>query len=503
MTRSVDFDFEYVWRACALASLIPLTACPADPGPDAVSSTSGGAMAVTVITHKSLFARAPAPLHETPSIEAPTPAKDDQPSPEAMHEPEATPESEPSPGDEPDVEPPDASPPTCGCEHADKLAELGELLFNDRDLSASGTQSCASCHAASAAFTGNNRTDDPLFPVSRGAFDDLLGGRNTPTAMYMSFSPAFGFAAEAPAPGEAPELTPVGGQFWDGRADSLAEQAAGPFLNPREMALPSKQDVIDLVRAAAYAPLFLQVFGHDALDDVDSAYTNLTNAIAAFESTPAFSPFSSKFDAMLRGTAHFDAQEQLGFDLFKDPEKGNCISCHVGDPDSSSPSAWLFTDFTYDNLGVPRNTMIADNDDPEYFDLGLCKQPKLLEHIPDSVTDKDAFAQSLCGAFKVPGLRNVARTAPYMHNGYFSGLREVVEFYVTRETHPDKWYPIGADGSVTKYDDLPDAYKANVNTEEAPYDRTLGDAPRLDPQEIDAVVAFLRTLSDGYAPITR
>lgn len=375
----------------------------------------------------------------------------------------------------------------------DAEARLGQALFEDENLSLSRTQSCASCHASELGFAGNNRPDDPLFPVAIGHRSQLVGGRNTPTAMYATLSPAFAFVQEEG------ELLPTGGQFWDGRASTLAEQAAGPFLNPKEMGMPSERAVIERVRNASYAPLFRSVYGDDALDDVASAYELLTEAIAAFESSERFAPFSSKFDAVLRGDASFDKQEERGFSLFKDPEKGNCIACHVGDEQSDDPRDWPFTDFTYDNLGIPRNSEIPDNRDPDHFDLGLCAQPDLGARLPEAVDDRAAFVASLCGAFKVPTLRNVGKTAPYMHNGRFARLRDVVDFYVTRGTHPERWYPRAADGSVRVFDDLPAKYHGNVNGSEAPYDRELGEEPRLSAAEIDDVVAFLRTLSDGYA----
>ena len=370
--------------------------------------------------------------------------------------------------------------------------QLGQLLFNDVNLSISGTQSCASCHVEAKAFTGNN-APDPFFPVALGALPTLVGGRNTPTAKYASFTPVFGFNSEDG------EWVPSGGQFLDGRADTLAAQAAGPFVNPREMAMPSKAAVIERIRGAEYAPLFEQVFGAGSLEDVDAAYESMTLAIQEFERTEVFQPFSSKFDAVLRGEARFSREEARGFALFKDPEKGNCIACHVGNEASSEPADWLFTDFTYDNLGVPRNPQIPDNADPAFFDLGLCAQPGLLERVPNEVENKAELIGSLCGAFKVPSLRNVADTAPYMHNGYFRSLRDVVEFYVTRDTNPERWYPT-VEGEVAKFNDLPVELVGNVNTSEAPYDRAPGQAPRLSPREIDQLVAFLRTLSDGFTP---
>lgn len=370
--------------------------------------------------------------------------------------------------------------------------ELGQLLFNDVNLSISHTQSCASCHEEARAFTGNN-APDPFFPVALGALPTLVGIRNTPTAKYTSFTPVFGFSSEDG------EWVPSGGQFLDGRADTLAAQAAGPFINPREMAMPSKASVIERIREADYSPLFEQVFGAGILDDVDRAYESMTLAIEAFEQTQLFHPFSSKFDAVLRGEARFTRQEERGFALFKDPDKGNCIACHVGDESSTDPADWLFTDFTFDNLGVPRNPQIPDNADPAFFDLGLCAQPGLEARVPAEVEDKAELIASLCGAFKVPSLRNVADTAPYMHNGYFRNLRDVVDFYSTRDTRPERWYPT-VEGEIAKFNDLPPELVGNVNTSEVPYDRAPGQAPHLSPREIEQVVAFLRTLSDGYSP---
>lgn len=375
------------------------------------------------------------------------------------------------------------------------LVGLGERLFEDKSLSLTGTQSCASCHDAQSAFSGNADSERPHFPVARGATEGRFGTRNSPTAMYMQFSPAFSFVEEEEEPGE---FTPTGGLFWDGRVNSLSEQAAGPFLNPREMAQPDKAAVVERVREAEYVWMFEPLFGPEPLSDVDLAYEHVTDAIAAYERTDKFNPFSSKFDAYLRGEAELSEAEQWGFTLFQDPEKGNCISCHVGTADSTDPREWLFTDFTYDNLGVPRNSEIPDNADSAYFDLGLCQSEVVAQHIPEVIEDKEAFVASLCGAFKVPTLRNVERTSPYMHNGYFLELRDVVDFYATRETDPAKWYPQDDDGSVTKYNDLPGQYWDNVNTSEAPYDRAEGEEARLTSEEIDAIVSFLEALTDGY-----
>ncbi|HEU0030690.1 MAG TPA: cytochrome c peroxidase [Kofleriaceae bacterium] len=358
---------------------------------------------------------------------------------------------------------------------------LGKLLFEDTNLSEPRGQACGSCHDARTGFAGDDgsRVDG----VAAGAVRGVVGTRNTPTAAYAMFAPPF--HVETVSDGEVVEYVPVGGQFWDGRADTLADQAKQPFLNPREMNNPSVAALIAKVRAAKYAPMFVKVYGAE-LDDDELMFDLVARAIAAFESSQRFRRFSSPFDDYLRGTAPLPERAARGFALFKDPEKGNCIACHVGNEASRDPEQWLFTDFTYDNLGVPRNVAIPDNADPAYFDLGLCRQPGLAAKAPAGFDVEGA-----CGAFKVPSLRNVAVTGPYMHNGYFGSLRDVVAFYATRSTNPERWYPDGV-----MFDDVPEVYRGNVNQSEPPYDRLPGETPRLSDDEIDAIVAFLESLTD-------
>jgi cytochrome c peroxidase len=386
--------------------------------------------------------------------------------------------------------------PACGDQSAASDEEasltpvqlLGKRLFEDRNLSDPPGESCASCHDRQQAFTGTNGS--PIAAVARGSRPDSLGSRNVPTIMYASFSPPFAFVSAVGDDG-APALTPTGGQFWDGRAADLIEQAKGPFLNPREMNNASGNAVVLKVRRAGYAALFRYVFGAAALDDPDGAYAHVAEAIAAFEETATFHPFASKFDDVLRGEAQLDAIEARGFALFTDPQKGNCIACHAGDTSSRNPADWLFTDFTYDNLGLPRNAAVPDDADPAFADLGLCAQEGLAARAPAGFD-----VGTLCGAFKVPTLRNIELTAPYGHNGVMAELRDVVHFYATRDTNPELWYPTDAAGAVHKFDDLPETYQPNVNTAEVPYDRHTGEDPRLSDDEIDAVVAFLKTLTD-------
>ena len=356
------------------------------------------------------------------------------------------------------------------------IAALGKQIFFDASLSASGQQSCGTCHVPNRARASN---DDLAVPFG-GPNMQTQGFRNAPSINYLQYTPAFYFDKDG---------TPTGGFTRDGRVNTFAQQAELPFLAPHEMANTSKATMVEKLARTSYVSEFRRIYGVDIFDRPDDAFNRATQAVARYEQEdPIFRPFNSKFDNFLAGKASLTEQELRGYALFNNPQKGNCASCHPSSRIDGTPP--LFTDFTYDNLGVPRNTEIAATADPAYFDLGLCG--------PDR-TDLVATHPDLCGAFKVPTLRNVAITAPYFHNGKFKTLREVVSFYVRRDTNPEEWYPSGANG-IEKFNDLPAQYHKNVNTTEVPYNRKLGDQPALDSDEIDAVVAFLNTLTDGYQP---
>ena len=356
------------------------------------------------------------------------------------------------------------------------VAKLGEAIFKDTSLSESGQVACQSCHLPEHAHSG--LPTDAV--ASGGPALERTGLRNSPSIRYASLTPAFHFESDG---------TPVGGFFRDGRATTLTDQARRPFLDAREMANPSVASVVEKLKRATYVSEFTRLFGADVFDDPQRAFDSAALALSRYQLEDTdFRLFTSKYDAFLSGKAKLTEQETRGLALFNDPQKGNCAACHPsGRGSDGSPP--LFTDFTYDNLGVPRNDAIPDNADAAYVDLGLCGPQRTdLANRPD-----------LCGAFKVPTLRNVARTAPYFHNGRFATLQEVVGFYVRRDTNPEEWYPTGASG-VQKFNDLPASMHRNVNTTEAPYNRKLGDAPALNPAEIEDVVAFLKTLDDGYVP---
>jgi cytochrome c peroxidase len=355
----------------------------------------------------------------------------------------------------------------------DAKLEAGRLLFFDRQLSEPPGTACASCHDPARAFSGDNGSGSA---VPRGSRPGMLGTRNAPTVMYLATSPGPGFSQKD---GKA---VPSGGFFWDGRAATLADQALGPLFTPHEMNNEDAAALVAKVAASNVAPLLRKAFGAEVFADPGRALQAITASLAAFEQSPALAPFSSKFDAVLRGQARFSPAEERGQSLFTIAQKGNCAACHTMNPDSRDPKDSLFTDFGFHALGVPRNPDIARDAD---FDLGYC-----------AVQAGGAEGNARwCGWFKTPTLRNIALTAPYMHNGRFATLREAVAFYSTRDTDPDRWYPGGE-----KFNDLPASLRGNVDLDTRPYHRRPGQRPALNDEEIDDIVAFLRTLTDGYVP---
>ncbi|MCB1864975.1 MAG: hypothetical protein KDG50_06060 [Chromatiales bacterium] len=380
----------------------------------------------------------------------------------------------------------------------DTTAVLGEALYRDENLSLNRNQSCDSCHQIAvpdragselppvSAFV-DPRNHDAESPVSPGSVPGQVGLLNAPSAKYAAFSPAFHW--------DPTEGLYVGGQFWNGRAAGLAEQAALPPVNPREMALPSHWAVVSRLKEnPEYVRAFRVLYSVDldrvparelapaevsAPAGVEPAYVAMTQAIAAFEREPAFAPFTSKFDFYLAGVVELRADEARGLELWNDAERSKCGECHpatpVQVPDGSERPA-LFTDFTYDNLGVPANAAI---DGPP--DLGLSGRAEI------AATDPAGLQR---GKQKVMSVRNIALTAPYMHNGVFTTLEQVVHFYNTRDglgrVCRDSRDPgFGVDCWP------PPEVAENVNTEE------LGDL-KLSDEDERALVAFMRTLTDGY-----
>ena len=361
-----------------------------------------------------------------------------------------------------------------GAQAVSPKAQLGRLMYFDRGLSEPAGQACASCHDPARAFVDPDRRA----VTSKGAIAPLVGSRNTPTSMYMAFSPRFHW--------DEKEALYLGGQFWDGRAASLEEQAKGPLLNPLEMANPHGRALVGKVRRAAYAPEFDRVFGKDALKDDDKAFERVAEALAAFQRTPQFAPFSSKYDAYLAGKAKLSKREMRGLRLFEAEDKGNCAACHPSRPGPKGEPP-LFTDFSYDNLGVPRNP-----DNPFY------RLPAQYNPVGEAFVDRGLGGAlgkpSEDGKFKVPTLRNIAVTGPYMHNGYFRTLPGLLDFYNSRDTRPpcDSSQVREAEAQKRQCWPVPEVIN-NVNKDE------LGDL-KLTRREREDILAFMETLSDGWQP---
>ncbi|MCH8619581.1 cytochrome c peroxidase [Undibacterium sp. TS12] len=356
-------------------------------------------------------------------------------------------------------------------------AQVGEKIFKDVSLSASGKMSCATCHDEDNAHAPKNDLSVQL----GGANLDVPGFRAVPSLRYKDLTPAFFFAADG---------TPTGGFTHDGRANTLAQQAETPLLAAHEMANKDRADVVAKLQKASYVNEFKAAFGNAIFDNADTAFERILFALQQYQKEDGdFHPYDSKYDQFLAGRVKLSDAELRGLALFNNPVKGNCAACHTSSKGANG-AAPLFTDFTYDNLGLPRNTRIPATADPKYFDLGLCGPDRL-----DLANRTD-----LCGAFKVPTLRNVATRKVFFHNGQFRSLREAVGFYVRRDTNPEEWFPYAADGTVFKFNDLPAAFTGNVNTLEVPYNRKPGMAAALSPDEVEDVVKFLATLTDGYKP---
>jgi cytochrome c peroxidase len=369
------------------------------------------------------------------------------------------------------------------------LAELGRRLFFDPALSASGRLACASCHDPARAYGPPG--EHVIMPGGKDMRESGL--RAVPSLRYLQATPAFTeHFRDSDDEGDASvDNGPTGGLTWDGRVDRGRDQARLPLLSPLEMANDSPAAVVEAVRRSPHADLLRRAFGEHIFADADRAFDGILQALEAYEQRYIeFYPYSSKYDAFLDGKAELTPSEARGLALFNDPEKGNCAHCHLSarSNDGAPPQ---FTDYGLAALGVPRNPEIAANAEPSFYDLGMCGP------LRRDLADRGEY----CGMFKSPSLRNVALRRAFFHNGVFRTLRQVMEFYVERDTRPEKWYPRKADGTVRKFDDLPPQYHANVNIE-PPFDRHVGDEPRLSGEEIDDIIAFLDTLTDGYRGAT-
>jgi cytochrome c peroxidase len=288
---------------------------------------------------------------------------------------------------------------------------------------------------------------------------------------------------------KAEEMVPQGGMDWDGRAATLPDQAGGPLLDPREMANRNANELMAKLKAAPYAEDMKLLFGPGVFTTPNLALGEAYFALARYQfEDRSFHPYNSKFDYYLAGKVQLNPQEASGKKLFDDPKKGNCASCHLDKPSKDGKLAPAFTDYQFEALGAPRNKVILSNRNPRFYDEGLCGPLRR-----DLVKQ-----QNYCGLFKTPTLRNVATRQVFFHNGVFHTLDDAVRFYVERETKPGSWYPRGAGGKPDIYNDLQPAHRGNVDIADAPFDRKRGDAPALNADEIRDIVAFLKTLTDGY-----
>lgn len=363
-------------------------------------------------------------------------------------------------------------------------AELGRKIYFDMNMSEpAGMQSCASCHLPQMGFVGMGDVPSGLTTrgfkagIGEGAVAGAFGGRKPPSAAYATFAPAFTF--------DAINDEFFGGLFWDGRATGAVtgvpagDQAIGPFRNPVEQNHPSEAAVLaKLMNDNKYVQMWGKAFSSslkmDTPEDIAENYKKIGLAIAEYEASIEVNQFTSKFDAVQRGQAEFTALERQGMNLFVQAE---CDNCHTMEQVGGVPA--LFTDFSYDNIGLPQNTEFLNA-------LGRNPAANLDGGLGARLANSGnpawiALAADNMGAFKTPTLRNVAKgenNKRFMHNGVLKSLKEVVHFYNTRDTDPSWAAP---------------EFPATMNT------RRVGRL-RLTNAEEDAIVAFMRTLSDGWQP---
>jgi len=394
------------------------------------------------------------------------------------------------------------------------MAQLGKQIFFDPSLSSSGHLACASCHLP-ADFYGPPTSAPAVFG---GPDLTSQGVRAVPSLMYLERQPNFSIgpdpagdtetplalpqlaakAATAPraqktaatTAASAANIVPAGGLFWDGRADTLQLQAMGPLLSPFELDGGSMQRVAGRLQAAPYAKSFTQLFGPGIFASPAMVVSEAMFAVARYQiEDPSFHPYSSKYDAWLEGHARLSPAEMRGYALFNDPAKGDCGACHLDQPTADGQPP-LFTDHQFEALGAPRNQALAVNKNPAYFDLGICGPYR---------TDISALTQ-YCGMFLTPTLRNAATRTVFFHNGVFHDLRHVLDFYDFRDVQPAKIYPTGADGQLEMFNDLPKADWPNIDTADPPFGLKPGNKPPMTPAEEQDIIAFLKTLTDGYIP---
>ena len=381
------------------------------------------------------------------------------------------------------------------------IEQLGKSLFFDKNLSKNHNQSCASCHDPATGFTGPTSSVNAHGAVYAGSDTSLFGNRKPPAAAY---------AGDSGVLHQDASLAWSGGMFWDGRAtgaalgDPLAEQAKGPFLNPLEQALSSAAELRDRVKTSSYVSLFNQIFGPGAIDaDANAVYDNIGRAIAAYERSWEVSAYTSKFDkfwdaakAKNKNVASinvsnwttyrkfgFTDTELYGLALFNDATRANCASCHSLAPGSKGYP--LFTDYGYDNIGMPKNpenpfyaNLAYNPAGTNWIDLGL--GPVV-----------NAAAQN--GKMKVPTLRNVDKrptstfVKAYGHNGALKSLSDVISFYRAR-----------AMGGMMGGGGMGGGGMGGMMFPSPEVSQNLAALNGFSGMDQSYIVAFLKTLSDGY-----
>jgi cytochrome c peroxidase len=367
------------------------------------------------------------------------------------------------------------------------MALLGRSIFFDSSLAADGRRSCASCHNPRLAYA---------------SADLPTGGsvvRAIPSLAYAYRAPSFGIGPDVsdvdePSPTRAPTsnrdtkiagtarpntLVAHGGLFWDGRVNTLQDQAMGPLFNPNEMGNRDAASVRDRLHRANYAQRFVELFGVDVFAQPARLVDEAMFAVARFQIEDlSFHSYDSKYDAYLEGRAKLSLSEWRGLQAFDDPKRGNCAACHIDRPrgDGLPP---VFTDYEYEALGIPNDAARARR----AGDLGACGPLRA------DLRSEPRF----CGQFRTPSLRNVATRTRFFHNGAYRTLADVLAFYNFRDTHPDRVYPAGST--------LPPEYRMNLDTADAPFGRAPGQRPAMTDEEMRDIVAFLHTLTDGYHPI--
>ncbi len=395
------------------------------------------------------------------------------------------------------------------------LAQLGKQVFFDPSLSASGQQSCASCHSPSydygppnglpVQFGGPHMTERGVRPPPSLAYlyrqppfsiGPDPGETDTPVPVGQAATQARGLGRALKTAGTqpaAPAVVPQGGMFWDGRANTLQMQASGPMLDSVEMANASEVEVAQKLAHARYRDMFKPLFGAAILNHPQMLLSEAMSAVSRYQiEERSFHTFDSKYDAWLEGKARLSRAELRGLRLFNDPGRANCAGCHLSAPGADGLPP-LFTDTQYEALGVPRNMAIPANKDPHSFDMGLCGPFR------KDLADQPQY----CGMFLTPTLRNAARRQVFFHNGVYHSLDQVLAFYNFRDTKPGRIYPASPSGSVDKYNDLPSRHHANVDVTDAPLNRKLGDPPAMTDVDMKDIVAFLKTLNDGYGRPSR